>query len=428
MRPLDDLARGLANTRKSMGDGTLSGRSRIATPYDPRRLRRATSAVTGGDSDLPVGEAIVLSGTVTVPAGGGGIASQLDTIVARNGFETVINAGDAISLPLTASWRVDAYVRWTDGDRQGGTVEVLRDGTVVAETFPREGRWWNAWEGHVAFLANRRDVFDLKITSGDGAERDAEVWVAVTMLEELRYVENIVVAPTYFVENEAIDSSTAGNPDAELYDVWTYVTINGSNIEEGDLLILTAGVDQYSAFTRTGTIEVPAGWTGVYAESYNGGTTVSLCAYKIASAADAAGTASYPVRIKHGSTSTQYTSWGGAWIVSALRGVSVIGTPTWVAGPFDTTPPYDDLPATAPNEGTAVLAVYNGTDRFIGSSAASAIVFDSAVTAVGSSRYVDGIRQRIGQMDPGASTLFTFTGGADFGRPFVAFLPVLGVL
>lgn len=62
-RPLGPVE-GLRNTRSSLGDGTLGGRSRIATPYNERRLRRPTSVVQAG-GPLPrqdrVGRWIVLA-------------------------------------------------------------------------------------------------------------------------------------------------------------------------------------------------------------------------------------------------------------------------------------------------------------------------------------------------------------------------------
>jgi hypothetical protein len=52
--PLPGPFESLRDTRRSMGDGTLSGRSRIATPYDPARLRKAVRPrPPSGDSYTP---------------------------------------------------------------------------------------------------------------------------------------------------------------------------------------------------------------------------------------------------------------------------------------------------------------------------------------------------------------------------------------
>lgn len=175
---------GLRNTRRSMGDGTLSGRSRIATPHNPRRLRRPTSAVSG--AQIPVGEQLVMVGSVTVAGGGSSVLTQLDTIQAQSGFSASLAASDPVVIPFSALWLAEIYIRFTDGYRGGATVQLTRGGTAVPETWPSWPRPWGEWADQVGFGASKQDVIEVLVTPTDGLAHPAEMTFRLGTMERLR--------------------------------------------------------------------------------------------------------------------------------------------------------------------------------------------------------------------------------------------------
>jgi hypothetical protein len=111
--------------RRHLGDGDALGRFRGA------QRAPSTVAVTftpdGGDGSAPVGQILAASGEVTIPAGGGGILSQLATELERVGFPDA-PLGSTWGLPITATYVVQVDIAYTDGYRGGGTVEITLDG------------------------------------------------------------------------------------------------------------------------------------------------------------------------------------------------------------------------------------------------------------------------------------------------------------
>lgn len=189
-RPRIEPDESLRNTRRSMGDGTLQGRLRIATPYDPRRLRRATSAITAGNP--PVGEFLALTGTVTVAGAGTAVLASMDTVQSQHGFGTVSAAGDVPDLPITASYLAEVDVRWTDGHRDTSVPEVTLNGTVVDSPWPDDGHVWGRWIDQAGFVGTAGDTFDVKVTPSDGAQHDAVVTVRLMVVEPLRIVAQVI--------------------------------------------------------------------------------------------------------------------------------------------------------------------------------------------------------------------------------------------
>ena len=144
-KPIDST-RGLVQTRRSMGDGTVKGRSRIATPYDPRRLRRPGSIVQprrGG----PDPRTITVEATdVEVPP------DDWHTIEwqAATGGRTLYRFPEpdypaaSLEVPSTGVWRARMDLRWDDGEFEsvddlavedgawtgGGSVRLTGDGPV----------------------------------------------------------------------------------------------------------------------------------------------------------------------------------------------------------------------------------------------------------------------------------------------------------
>lgn len=290
-RPRIDPTESLRNTRRSMGDGTLGGRLRIATPYDPRRLRRATSAITAGNP--PAGETVALTGTVTVDGGGTAVIASLDAIQAQQGFRSVSAAGDVPKLPVTATYLAEVDVRWTDGRRDTSVPEVTVNGTAISQVWPDDGHVWGRWVDQVAFAGTRGDIFDVEVTPSDGTSHDAEVTVRLTVLEQLRSVVEATSQPPDAATAWRTVRSAFSTEDGTL-------TENGgpqdvvmdfglpASIVEGELLLGWFFADTYNS-SDAGTVEPPAGWTEIKNIPDTGGLTstqaVSIC-YKHADATD----------------------------------------------------------------------------------------------------------------------------------------------
>lgn len=109
-RPMDTVT-GLKNTRRSMGDGTLQGKSRIATPYRRGKARRSPASRAVTPTTIPSGSSIVEHVTLTavssqdIAAGGGTVqwATEGDAPNERRGFDTLateLAAGAVGDIPI----------------------------------------------------------------------------------------------------------------------------------------------------------------------------------------------------------------------------------------------------------------------------------------------------------------------------------------
>ena len=153
-RPIDATT-GLARTRASMGDGTVRGKARIATPYDRRRLR--TAARSGGSSAR---DATPLGHTVTLRA-----AAVTSTGKVTWG-EVVRGSGFITELP-DPQVRVRGYYDVDVSIDAGG--EVMRDVVVavtIGETVATDAcPFATSWAGTIPdVLAERGDVVEVSVS------------------------------------------------------------------------------------------------------------------------------------------------------------------------------------------------------------------------------------------------------------------------
>jgi hypothetical protein len=136
----------------------------------------------GGNGQAFYGQLLALSGPVTIPAGGGPVLSQMDTIVDQVGFGKVTTAGNDVVLPYTATYMVAVDIEYTDGYWGGGTVEGTLDEVTTA------GMSWTRnlgvqFDDVGGFAHNAGAIFDLQISPSDGAEHTADVSVTVLLVE-----------------------------------------------------------------------------------------------------------------------------------------------------------------------------------------------------------------------------------------------------
>ena len=125
----------MRNTRRSMGDGTLAGRSRIATPFQQgRRQRPATTVIphTVFSSERPL-TLTVEADDVEVPSGADDPVEFVDIV--RQNLVPWEGPSDEIIWPVAGT--VFFYVEgaWDDLDPGETYAEVLVDDVVV----------WNVW-------------------------------------------------------------------------------------------------------------------------------------------------------------------------------------------------------------------------------------------------------------------------------------------
>ena len=176
-QPVDALT-GLDRTRRSMGDGTLRGRARIATPYDPRRLKRPGAVVTPRFKAFIGGETVTLRAVdVEVPTGG--TLVTFSQTLSRSGF------GDlempAAEVPVTFQGYYDLHVsmNWKRGAaaplgwRGGGSVRVRANGVAVYDSdvdLQMERSTGSRFRGVIPHrLAVPGVEFTLEVDHGDGA-------------------------------------------------------------------------------------------------------------------------------------------------------------------------------------------------------------------------------------------------------------------
>lgn len=366
-RPQRSTSAGLAATRLSLGDGTLAGRSRIATPYDPRRLRRAIQA-TADASARPVGELIAVStsGLAVAGAGSGVFAGAASGDVQRQaGFGSVAASGDVPALPVLGTYRVEVDVRWTDGYRGGGVVEVLLDGAAVPSPWPDSGPW-GRFVDRVVFAGDIGQTCDVKITPDDAAAHTADVTVRLAVVDTLR---TIAAAPPAEMPASAsatwTDASTTGNS--------LNLTLGPpASVVAGELMVACISYQFDAGSTANDSITWDTGWTEVSARdaSIRGRGAVAT---KIADAADEAGSSSYTHNIT-------VTGIANAYIYGSCLTTHVDGSFSAAVNDYDyaTGDPANSTVSAAPIAGDYTLAVLSINQQGGGGAAYLSFGFDTA--------------------------------------------------
>lgn len=267
--------------------GTSQGRALPSSPLDQRPGKGVPAVNVVRNPGA--GEHIALHGSVTIAGAGSGVATQLDTIQSQVAVTSVSAAGDGITL-RKALWLIETDIRWTDGYRGGGTVEVTLGGTAIANTWDDSGPW-GRFVDTMTFPVSAQSTFDVKVTPDDGQEHDAEVTLRVTLVEKLRTVAETIVSSPSTARTWASGSHN-GDSSGTLDD-----TLDpGSDIEEGDLLVATVFGATYNA--QAPTLDDIPGWTtlakdGVNSGAFTGAGHCWLIAVKVADADDVADTATY---------------------------------------------------------------------------------------------------------------------------------------
>lgn len=255
----------------------------------------------GNRGDNPkYGQLLALTGTVTIPAGGGSIASMLDTIVDQVGFGKVTAAGDPIVLPYTATYLLEvAELVPTDGFR--GDIAATWTSTPEGAYYPGET---SLVDDETAVMpGNAGETLDLVLAADDGAAHTAEITVVVALVEPIPQVER-TAWPTVELVGSGTNVRTGWTPGRPKN--LAYPTVSGG-IQAGDLLVITVS-------TRSDAVPVtPSGFTAIASVSPGG-------EYSAVYAKTAVGGES-------GSVSVTYTGFGTfaecSWQMAVFRGVGL---------------------------------------------------------------------------------------------------------
>ena len=136
---------GLRNTRRSMGDGTFAGRTRIATPFRADRRQRPAATI------IPHGIRAGAGATITLSAlpdqefahngGDGDVLLHDDIVEAITDFPAVTLPAAAPSLPFDGVWSMVAEIVFDAPVPEGTTVELV---DAQGEIIYRDGSPWVA--------------------------------------------------------------------------------------------------------------------------------------------------------------------------------------------------------------------------------------------------------------------------------------------
>ena len=128
-RPTDAVS-GLTQTRRSMGDGTLKGRSRISTPYDPRRLKRPGALVTPRMSGSRPATILLVADDVAIPSGEPTTITFAEDPVLIHLVEWD-GPSDELTWPWTGTIMLYVEGAWDDIDPGDAVVEIMIGDRIV---------------------------------------------------------------------------------------------------------------------------------------------------------------------------------------------------------------------------------------------------------------------------------------------------------
>lgn len=159
MSRLLDATTGLSRTRSSLGDGTVRGRARLATPYNAARLRQAAQA--SGEGNRPLGE------TITVQAASQQIAesgSQLEftqyhPVLIGAGFEEMTLPVLSFRSPLLAYYRLDVKFRWASYVGPTSVWVNIRGQEAHRVQLPNADRFMGVFDCGVMFMGDTAEVW-----------------------------------------------------------------------------------------------------------------------------------------------------------------------------------------------------------------------------------------------------------------------------
>ena len=316
-RPIDN-AESLRSTRRSLGDGTVTGRSRLAMP--PQNKARGTGfqrlTVPGIDGS-PLGETITVQ-AINVPI------TTTAELVTFDGEPLGENEG-FVYLPPTVDIQptirdayYDIHVEIGRGGYEGTVkVEVLRGSTVVWPL--RSPSYWDNPQVPVSAKGRLidRDLspWRVRITGSTGGTL-AYVLVQAELVDRPR--------PGLFVPPEPPESSvgTANTLALRLGETESTTVATPGDTEVGDLLVaMSITTGNSSASNITGHL-VPAGWTEAYDSGFIDYPSGSRRArmrihYRFATAGDVGGGADYTWSVVgndgyNKSVSVSMLRWAGA--------------------------------------------------------------------------------------------------------------------
>lgn len=236
----------LRNTRRSLGDGTLAGRSRIATP---RRLgtgrsssaSAVVSAPAAPDTAGGAGETITLRATgLEIPAGGADVTFD-EVLGSREGFGSLTVPTNYVEVSAAGYYDIHLSFRWEDW-RGGGAIQSKVNDTTVygpAVDARMQSDSGVGWKGVAAphRLMNPGNRFEINIDHGDSEPHTLdEVVVTVGLVEGRRRGDTDQVFGNLLLVVGDLDHPASGNVLEALSALGQTVEV----VDESQALALTA--------------------------------------------------------------------------------------------------------------------------------------------------------------------------------------------
>lgn len=245
MKPTDVIT-GLRNTRRSLGDGTLNGRSRVATPAQTGSARKIPkSRVSPAGSVIARGETITLSGTTQDGSGALEWSAQVSDKIPA-GFSS-------LSLPTTdIPTSVKGYYDVQDlvlelASATGATI------TVYAVDSGGSTRELGTYTGPSSWKHLDQHHFSLGVLDEESIRIVVDQSVTGTFYGNFSAIERqrTVMATSAVTYIDEFGETFAGSSDA------TYnLAIPGDlGVSNGDLLLVTIGTSGFNGATA----EMPDG-------------------------------------------------------------------------------------------------------------------------------------------------------------------------
>lgn len=238
-RPIDAIE-SLRSTRRSLGDGTVAGRARSATPARGG-LRGRASALS--PDVQPIGETIAVGRLAQVFDGGGTSIEWYGrrALIVGAGFDDQSFPADLLVIPRLAYYRLDLSFRWQTW-RRGGRVQVLVNGEVYYDV---RRRYATSFDRTFDLgVLEPDDAVEVVVSPIEGTPDDpfaaADGQIAVDLTASLVLVElpKDIVGPT---NGEALSScvSLSGNGSPCGDPIWySGVATLPPNVTPGDLLLV----------------------------------------------------------------------------------------------------------------------------------------------------------------------------------------------
>lgn len=298
-RPID-VVTGLRNTRRSMGDGTLQGKSAIATPYRKGQASQAPATHVQVPTTMASGAAIVHHVTATavasqsIAAGGATVqwGDEADAPTEREGFDTFsteLAAGSVGDIPIDVGGFLVGFIELpfaSTVDVDGWKIGRIRNGveTVFLDTL--SGTDVDGVRGPFSGWLEAGDFLRCTLDTPSGVTTGTPAWLQLDLWKIAQGAAE--VAETLWLDTKLTDdvTSTVSLDSGVTYTLrvtGNYRTVDGT-LDHGspdDVMfpssgesVETAGYDADTVYAGTSSGTFPEHDTSVTIDTGSGASHV----------------------------------------------------------------------------------------------------------------------------------------------------------